>query len=235
MHLTVDLTFPANIDDVSAMLADESFVRWRAQRSTGSVHGAVEQADVTGTAETGFTVVMRRTLPDRHDPGAGPRRSWAHTSRSARPRHGRRRPTGRRTGTVAVEILGAPVRRHRHRRPGRSARRRDAPHLRGRRTGDGAAVRRGRSRRPRSAPSAPPSRPRPRRAATGSPASAQGRPEPPCSGRPCGRPSSDRAAHSGPAGSLTNRSPALATTSAFGTRFRNRNLAFVQPLPILRG
>ncbi|WP_036967532.1 DUF2505 domain-containing protein, partial [Promicromonospora kroppenstedtii] len=63
MHLTVDLTFPADIDDVSAMLADESFVRWRAQRSTGSVNGVVEQADVTGTAAGGFTVVVRRTLP----------------------------------------------------------------------------------------------------------------------------------------------------------------------------
>src|SRR5690606_25481670 len=48
VQLTVDLTFPATIDDVATMLADESFVRWRAQRSTGSVNGVVEQADVTG-------------------------------------------------------------------------------------------------------------------------------------------------------------------------------------------
>lgn len=109
MHLTVDLTFPADIDDVSAMLADESFVRWRAQRSTGSVNGVVEQADVTGTAVTGFTVVVRRTLPTDIIPVQARPFVGAHLEiRQAEAWEAA--SEGRRTGTVAVEILGAPVR-----------------------------------------------------------------------------------------------------------------------------
>lgn len=109
MHLTVDLTFPANIDDVSAMLADESFVRWRAQRSTGSVSGAVEQADVTGDVATGFTVVVRRTLPTDIIPVQARPFVGAHLEiRQAEAWEAA--SEGRRAGTVAVEILGAPVR-----------------------------------------------------------------------------------------------------------------------------
>lgn len=109
MHLTVDLTFPANIDDVSTMLADESFVRWRAQRSTGSVNGAVEQADVTGTAATGFTVVVRRTLPTDIIPVQA--RPFVGAHLEIRQAEAWEAATeGRRAGTVAVEILGAPVR-----------------------------------------------------------------------------------------------------------------------------
>ena len=109
MHLTVDLTFPANLDDVSAMFADESFVRWRAQRSTGSVHGAVEQTDVTGTADDGFTVVVRRTLPSDIIPVQARPFVGAHLQiRQAEAWEAA--DDGRRAGTVAVEILGAPVR-----------------------------------------------------------------------------------------------------------------------------
>lgn len=109
MHLRVDLTFPADIDDVSAMLADEAFVRWRAQRSTGSVPDAVEQADVTGTTSTGFTVVVRRNLPTDLIPVQAQPFVGAHLEI----RHAEAwepAADGRRTGTVAVEILGAPVR-----------------------------------------------------------------------------------------------------------------------------
>ncbi|GGM44962.1 DUF2505 domain-containing protein [Promicromonospora citrea] len=109
MQLTVDLTFPATIDDVATMLADESFVRWRAQRSTGSVNGVVEQADVTGTAEDGFTVVVRRTLPTDIIPVQARPLVGAHLEiRQAEAWEAA--SEGRRTGTVAVEILGAPVR-----------------------------------------------------------------------------------------------------------------------------
>jgi hypothetical protein len=109
VHLRVDLTFPANLDEVSEMLADETFVRWRAQRSTGSVHGVVEQADVTGTAETGFTVVVRRTLPTDMIPVQARPFVGAHLEiRQAEAWEPA--ADGRRPGTVAVEILGAPVR-----------------------------------------------------------------------------------------------------------------------------
>lgn len=33
MHLSVDLHYPAGLDDVTRMLASEAFVRWRAQRT----------------------------------------------------------------------------------------------------------------------------------------------------------------------------------------------------------
>lgn len=107
MHLTVELTFPASLDDVSAMLADEDFVRWRAQRMAGA--DAVEQADVTGSVESGFAVVVRRTfstdqIPAQARPLVGDeleiRQAEAWEAESG----------GRRVGSVAMEILGAPVR-----------------------------------------------------------------------------------------------------------------------------
>ena len=62
MHLSVELRYPAPVHAVGAMLADEEFVRWRAARSGGE--GAhVEQVDVTGGPDEGFTVTVRRTLP----------------------------------------------------------------------------------------------------------------------------------------------------------------------------
>ncbi|MEK8227969.1 DUF2505 domain-containing protein [Oerskovia sp. M15] len=44
------------------MLASEAFVRWRAQR-TGGPQSLVDLADVTGSIDEGFAVVVRRTLP----------------------------------------------------------------------------------------------------------------------------------------------------------------------------
>lgn len=108
MHLTVELTYPASVEDVVAMLADESFVRWRAQRSTGS-GGTVEQADVTGTAEAGFTVAVRRTLPTDLIPAQV--RPFVGGQLEVRQAEAWEAPTGpRRVGTVALEITGAPVR-----------------------------------------------------------------------------------------------------------------------------
>lgn len=107
MHLTVDQTYTASLDDVSAMLADESFVRWRAERTIGT--GTVEQADVTGSVDSGFTVAVRRTfttdqIPAQARPFVGDeleiRQAEAWEAASG----------GRRVGTVAVEIPGAPVR-----------------------------------------------------------------------------------------------------------------------------
>ncbi|WP_125774541.1 DUF2505 domain-containing protein [Antribacter gilvus] len=107
MHLTVELTFPATLDDVSAMLADEEFVRWRARRTAGT--DTVEQADVTGSVESGFTVVVRRTfstdqIPVQARPFVGDeleiRQAEAWEAAAG----------GRRVGSVAMEILGAPVR-----------------------------------------------------------------------------------------------------------------------------
>ena len=107
MHLTVELTYPASVDDVVGMLADESFVRWRAQRSAGG--GTVEQADVTGSPEAGFTVAVRRTLPTDMIPAQV--RPFVGAQLEVRQAEAWEAPTGaRRVGTVALEITGAPVR-----------------------------------------------------------------------------------------------------------------------------
>jgi hypothetical protein len=107
VHLTVELTYPADVADVAAMLADESALRWRTTRSTPA--GTVEAADVTGSLDSGFTVAVRRTLPVdtiphqvRHLVGGEVElrqvEAWEGPS------------GGRRVGTVALEIAGAPVR-----------------------------------------------------------------------------------------------------------------------------
>jgi Protein of unknown function (DUF2505) len=107
VHLTVELTFPANVEDVAAMLANEEFVRWRAERSTGG--GEVEQADVTGSPESGFTVAVRRTLPTDLIPVQA--RPFVGSQLEVRQAEAWEAPSGdRRVGTVALEIAGAPVR-----------------------------------------------------------------------------------------------------------------------------
>ncbi|GAB2454152.1 DUF2505 domain-containing protein [Xylanimonas ulmi] len=107
MHLNVEQTYPASVEDVAAMLADASFVRWRAERTTGA--GTVEQADVDSDPDGGFTVLVRRTLPTDQIPaqarpfvGARLEVRQAEVWEAAR--------GGRRVGTVALEITGAPVR-----------------------------------------------------------------------------------------------------------------------------
>ena len=107
MHLTVELTYPASVDDVATMLADESFVRWRAERSTRG--GRVEQADVTGSPDAGFTVAVRRTLPTDQIPTQV--RAFVGSELEVRQAEAWEAPSGgRRVGTIAVEIAGAPVR-----------------------------------------------------------------------------------------------------------------------------
>ncbi|GAA1861446.1 DUF2505 domain-containing protein [Myceligenerans crystallogenes] len=112
MHLTVDLTYPAGLDDVSAMLADERFVRWRTEqtvRAGAPDGGTVEQADVTGSVEGGFTVVVRRTLPTDQIP-AQVRSFVGNTLEVRQAEAWESQDGGRRVGTLSVEILGAPVR-----------------------------------------------------------------------------------------------------------------------------
>jgi hypothetical protein len=108
VHLSVELRYPASVRTVGAMLADESFVRWRAERS-GGPGAEVEQVDVTGAAEGAFTVAVRRTLPTDQIPahvrsfvggGLEIRQAEAWEAEHA----------GVRRGTVSLEIAGAPVR-----------------------------------------------------------------------------------------------------------------------------
>jgi hypothetical protein len=106
VHLTVELTYAADADAVAAMLADESFIRWRARRGPG---GHVEQADVTGSPAAGFTIAVRRTLPTDLIPAQV--RPFVGDHLEVRQVEAWEAPSGDlRTGTIAVEIAGAPVR-----------------------------------------------------------------------------------------------------------------------------
>ncbi len=108
MHLRVELRFPAPVHDVGAMLADESFVRWRAERS-GSPGGAVQQVDVAGDAAGAFTVAVRRTLPTDQIPAHV--RSFVGGGLELRQAEAwEAEHDGARRGTVSLEIAGAPVR-----------------------------------------------------------------------------------------------------------------------------
>ncbi|AEG45150.1 DUF2505 domain-containing protein [Isoptericola variabilis] len=107
MHLTVELTYPADVDAVAAMLADESSVRWRTARSTTG--GTLEAADVTGSLDSGFTVAVRRTMPV--DTITGHVRHLVGDQVEVRQVEAYEPPSGgRMVGTVAIEIVGAPVR-----------------------------------------------------------------------------------------------------------------------------
>lgn len=108
MHLSVDLRYPASVQAVGAMLADESFVRWRAERA-GGPGAEVQQVDVTGTADGAFTVAVRRTLPTDQIPAHV--RSFVGTGLEIRQAEAwEAEHDGVRRGTVSLEIAGAPVR-----------------------------------------------------------------------------------------------------------------------------
>jgi hypothetical protein len=108
VHLSVVLRYPAPVDAVGALLADEEFVRWRAARSGGE--GArVEQVDVTGSEDDGFVVVVRRTLPTAQIPAHV--RSFVGGELEIRQAEAwEPERDGERSGTVSLEITGAPVR-----------------------------------------------------------------------------------------------------------------------------
>nr|WP_194720252.1 DUF2505 domain-containing protein [Cellulosimicrobium arenosum] len=106
--MRVEQRYPASVSRVGQVLADEAFVRWRAERSGGS-GSEVMQVDVTGTPDHGFTVTVRRTLPSGQIPAQA--RPFVGSRLEIRqveawePEH-----DGVRRGTVSLEITGAPVR-----------------------------------------------------------------------------------------------------------------------------
>lgn len=107
MHLTVELTYPADVSAVAALLSDPEFLRWRARRPGA---GNVSQVDVSGDPASGFTISLRRTLPTdvipaQVRPFVGDRLE-VRQAEAWEPA----RENDRYVGTVAVEITGAPVR-----------------------------------------------------------------------------------------------------------------------------
>ncbi|WP_418276142.1 DUF2505 domain-containing protein [Isoptericola jiangsuensis] len=106
MHLTVELSYAADVPAVAAMLCDPEFVAWRAARPGAT---RATRADVSGDVASGFTLSVRRTLPTDVIP---------HQLRAVVGDHLEVRQAeawepadgARHVGTVAVEITGAPVR-----------------------------------------------------------------------------------------------------------------------------
>ncbi|WP_309135746.1 DUF2505 domain-containing protein [Cellulomonas sp.] len=106
MRLRVTHELPGDAVAVARMLADPAYVDAKVRAS-----GAEErQVDVTGTVDDAFTVTTRRSLPTAQIPahlagvvGTGIEvrqvEAWEAPGRD-----------GARTGTVVVEIVGAPVR-----------------------------------------------------------------------------------------------------------------------------
>lgn len=105
MNVSARARYEADLDRVSRMLADEEFVAAKV-RASGA---ASQQVDVVGSADEAFTVTTRRQVPTTGIPAQF--RSLVGSTLEVRqveawePAVG-----GRRAGTVAVEVVGAPVR-----------------------------------------------------------------------------------------------------------------------------
>ncbi|GIG29337.1 DUF2505 domain-containing protein [Cellulomonas marina] len=106
MHLTVALDVPADAHRAGRMLADPSYVAAKVAAT-----GATEQhVDVTGSAAGSFTVTTRRSLPTDQIPAQ--MRSLVGNALDVRQAEAWEAAAddGTRTGTVALEIHGAPLR-----------------------------------------------------------------------------------------------------------------------------
>lgn len=103
MQFTHQHLFPAGLDRVVEMLADGGFARERARAS-----GAEDsEAWVDGTADTAFTVGIRRVVPATSIPSEF--RSVVGKDLHVRYTEAWEAPSGDdRVGTFAVEIVGAP-------------------------------------------------------------------------------------------------------------------------------
>ena len=104
LHVTIDL--PTGAADAARMLADPAYVHAKL-RAAGAVD---QQVDVTGTPDAAFTVTSRRALPTGQIPAhlrpfVGDRIDVRQVEAWEGPGD-----DGARTGTVVVEIAGAPVR-----------------------------------------------------------------------------------------------------------------------------
>ena len=107
VRLSVDLSYPAGVATVAALLSTEEFLRWRGEHSAGD--GGIDQVNLTGSLAEGFTTAVRRTMPATIIPVQ--LRSFVGEHLTVRqteawePLAG-----GRMIGTFVVEITGAPVR-----------------------------------------------------------------------------------------------------------------------------
>lgn len=106
MRITAEIHYPAPSEDVARMLATEEYLR---QRIT--LGGAtVDQVNVVGTPEEGFTATTRGQLPSDAIPAN--MRSFVGNTLEIRQVEVWEAPgeDGSRRATVVIEIAGAPVR-----------------------------------------------------------------------------------------------------------------------------
>lgn len=109
MHLRATLHYDADADRVAAMLADPAFVEEKV-RSSGAL---TQHVDVVGDVTRDFTVTTRRSMPTD---GIPPQfRGFVGSTLEIRHAEAWEAPSpddapGERRGTIAVEIVGAPVR-----------------------------------------------------------------------------------------------------------------------------
>jgi len=106
VRLTLTVDIPADPHSAARLLADPEFVR-ETVRASG---GTDEQVDVTGSPEGAFTVTSRRALPSDQIPAH--LRGFVGNKIDVRQVDAWEAPAadGSRTGTVVVDIAGAPVR-----------------------------------------------------------------------------------------------------------------------------
>lgn len=104
LHVTIDL--PTDAHGAARLLADPAYVQAKV-RAAGAVD---QQVDVTGDADGAFTVTTRRALPTAQIPAH--LRSFVGDRIDVRQVEAWEAPAadGSRSGTVVVEIAGAPVR-----------------------------------------------------------------------------------------------------------------------------
>ncbi|UZN01960.1 DUF2505 domain-containing protein [Cellulomonas sp. S1-8] len=104
LHVTIDL--PTDARAAARLLADPDYVHAKVRAS-----GAVEQhVDVTGSVDDAFTVTTRRAMPTTQIPAH--LRGFVGDRIDVRQVEAWEAPDadGSRSGTVVVEIAGAPVR-----------------------------------------------------------------------------------------------------------------------------
>lgn len=106
MQVTIQLNYPASVEAVSELLADSDFVTAKAQL----LGARPENVAVTGHADAEFSVALRRSIPSDDIPSQA--RAFIGNRLEIRQAEawGAMSDDGTRLGTVAVEIVGAPVR-----------------------------------------------------------------------------------------------------------------------------
>ncbi len=107
MNLSAKASFDASPDRVAAMFADLDFVETKV-RATGAV---VQRADVVGSAAGPFTVTTRREMPTTDVPAQF--RALVGGTLEVREVQAWQAPVDGvdgRSGTIVVEVTGAPVR-----------------------------------------------------------------------------------------------------------------------------